>query len=637
MSVLIHPREGELNRFADNELPPRIRARVARHLESCVRCRTLVGDTTSLGAAARALATPAVPDGALDRILARRDRGDRVIVPTADPGARSTPRWRRWVLGAAAAVLMVVMWPAREPDRAPALRASQRPGPGTLAFAPAAARPGETVRVTYRPNGMFESLDRVVLRGTFISRGAPPCTPWVSRTRCAPVDVATLSREGASFHGTFVMPANALLGVFVVEDSAADEIDAGPAVRTRWWETQSWQVRRAMTDLMAADSSGRPSFDALRRRMDFWRAYNQSRAVETARLMTRLYPALAESWNRLAYAQERLYDRPLQDDVRRAYLPRFRQLDHALSARAALPVSEVVAMLRYADALGDTSAARRWLERAARDFSSDTLVVRHRAIDINTRFTADPARRLAEAERLWEEAPVPVADLLNVGFYTAQRLGDEAAVERWIARFPARRVIPDMMALRYPRLRDAAVARLRAQYEGSKRDTPVDTTRVRARPLGLSVSAWRERLAYEDTASRWPQWRRAQAAAAYGHALLVTGLTREALPVLEEAAGLVSVAHLGRRDDRLDRDLARAYLAVGDTARAIEPLAWSGPDELVDSVRGALGARFPAQRFERVRKEAADSGAAWAEESRRRSEAWKARNDSARKSLPPGN
>jgi anti-sigma factor RsiW len=88
-----HPRYGRLSRFADGGLKPADQERVARHLAKCARCREEVAVIRRVATVARALRMPTVSPAVLDDALARRWAGDRVLLPSSDPGAPEfTPR-----------------------------------------------------------------------------------------------------------------------------------------------------------------------------------------------------------------------------------------------------------------------------------------------------------------------------------------------------------------------------------------------------------------------------------------------------------------------------------------------------------------------------------------------------------------
>src|SRR5690606_1492764 len=102
-----HPTFVALSRYADGELDSRRRARVASHLVRCARCRETVDFIHALGEAARSLPAPEPPADAVERVLARRASGERVILPTADPVPLETGRGRIGPLVAATVAALI--------------------------------------------------------------------------------------------------------------------------------------------------------------------------------------------------------------------------------------------------------------------------------------------------------------------------------------------------------------------------------------------------------------------------------------------------------------------------------------------------------------------------------------------------
>ncbi|HYC49754.1 MAG TPA: hypothetical protein VEB19_01470 [Gemmatimonadaceae bacterium] len=87
-----HPSFHQLRAFAAGELAGR--GRFAEHLRDCASCRTAVASIREVLSVAREEFSPSAPPHTLDRILARRANGDRVLLPTAD-GRHGKPRLHR--------------------------------------------------------------------------------------------------------------------------------------------------------------------------------------------------------------------------------------------------------------------------------------------------------------------------------------------------------------------------------------------------------------------------------------------------------------------------------------------------------------------------------------------------------------
>jgi hypothetical protein len=104
---MFHPRVIALQRFADGELAPARAERVARHLSACARCRGRVAFSRRVARIAREMAPLEAGDTILERIVASRDSGARVILPGDDSSAHRNSRQRIALLAAAAALIVV--------------------------------------------------------------------------------------------------------------------------------------------------------------------------------------------------------------------------------------------------------------------------------------------------------------------------------------------------------------------------------------------------------------------------------------------------------------------------------------------------------------------------------------------------
>lgn len=108
----VHPDLDRLRAFADGEEADAARAgRTAAHLRDCADCRARVTAFRERREQLRAATTLAPPPGAWDRILARREAGEELLlpagpIPIAVPEAR-TEAGRRGVILRRAAVLLV--------------------------------------------------------------------------------------------------------------------------------------------------------------------------------------------------------------------------------------------------------------------------------------------------------------------------------------------------------------------------------------------------------------------------------------------------------------------------------------------------------------------------------------------------
>ncbi|HEX8904546.1 MAG TPA: zf-HC2 domain-containing protein, partial [Longimicrobiaceae bacterium] len=113
-----HPGDVRLKRYADGECAPREAARISTHVARCAACAATLAFFRRVSAEASASAAPLPPEGMLERILAERAAGERVVLPSGDI---ATPARHRRVAVAllAAAAVVGVMLIARGRDDAP--------------------------------------------------------------------------------------------------------------------------------------------------------------------------------------------------------------------------------------------------------------------------------------------------------------------------------------------------------------------------------------------------------------------------------------------------------------------------------------------------------------------------------------
>jgi hypothetical protein len=104
---LLHPGARRLSSYAEDGAEPDSRAGTARHLARCQRCRDFVAFRRSLSAAAAELSAPIPAADLRARILARRAKGDRVILP-AQPPIPARPPVARYLTAACLLALIGV-------------------------------------------------------------------------------------------------------------------------------------------------------------------------------------------------------------------------------------------------------------------------------------------------------------------------------------------------------------------------------------------------------------------------------------------------------------------------------------------------------------------------------------------------
>jgi hypothetical protein len=199
--MILHPAFSYISRFADGDLRGMTRTWVTRHLARCVRCRATLTAIRGTAADARDAPAPAPSFDLLDRILARRRAGERVILPMADPPPGPW-RWRHAARVAAAIAVLLTSGVA--------LRAAQ--GWGELEFAPARPVRGARLVVQYHEASRFAGAERLTLLGRY--RTADDSVPGAAAPAAA---VAALVSDGnGTFRGSVQLPEDVVYAAFTV-------------------------------------------------------------------------------------------------------------------------------------------------------------------------------------------------------------------------------------------------------------------------------------------------------------------------------------------------------------------------------------------------------------------------------------
>lgn len=555
--MILHPRFATLARFAAGEPGDDARPRLAAHLQGCARCRGTVASLRRASADARQAPVPAPGEDALERILARRAAGERVILPAAEPAA---PRPGRRVLPALAASLVLLVAAAALFLRAPELRADG----SELRLLPAQPRAGATVTVEYRAAAKLGGEERLVLRARYRT-----ADEGRQNFQLPHVSVAELKRAGDRvYRGSFRLPDSVVYAAFAVEDARGAKVDANG---------EAWE-------LLVHAADGRPAADALAQRRSDASERNERLAAEATRELARLYPESPWSLLQLFWLERGEANRAGADSLRRAHLPRMRALHGRLAGAHAPSAEQMVALLRYAGALGDTAIERGWRERLFREHPASAGAVQERVFALVDAHRGAPPRLLAEFETLWRETGAASPQLAFSAYQAALATADPAPTLRWAERLersspPARLLVVHTLT-RLPGTREEGMRRLRAELRRLAEMRPEE------RMLTQTVDD--QRAANRLTAGHF--------LGNLGQALIASGRTAAGLDTLDRAVE-------GRWDAALFRTIADTRLATGDTAGAAPLLARiaadpSAPPAFADSARLRLGRRFRASAWQ---------------------------------------
>jgi len=516
------------------------------HVVACPKCSRRMSFLGSLREAGRDMRHPSPPRELLADIMRSRSEGLRVILPAISPAPRS--RHRMLPAAAAAAIMAGLAGLASV-----FLVSDAGAGASELTIDPPRPVPGEEIRLSYRPTTELAGEMELRLR----LRIRRPDSEPPRGTLGTHEEVVLRSDGGGRYVGSFQLPPDFAFAAMAVENPEGDRLDDR--------DGRLWSLR-AYTD------DGVPRLDALRQEFLVLEKRSWPEAREALHEMTLLYPDRAEGWS-LELAHERPNQLP---DEAAASLAKHREIFRGLEAQAERfqpSADDVVAMARYAAALGDEGALNRWLTRL------EVLDPAHRLImsAAVARFGSEPALADAYLEELWSDDGLRSSAIYREGFQMAMRAADVKAARRW-----ALRGLP--LDDDHGWLRDAALA-LVADPETRERGV----SEIRMLLAHLEEMADEERTLHStpDEVRRGSRKMQTSLRVRLAEQLLAAGEPGAALRELEVADGL------GEWLPGLYRARLEAWLVQGDTMAALpdfhrldaDPVY---PRESVDSLRQRL-------------------------------------------------
>jgi hypothetical protein len=417
--MLTHPRHATLNRFSDGTLPARRRRRVADHLAVCRRCRGEVAFIRQAGARARSLEAPEPPEDLLEKILARRAAGERVILPLTSPGRRAYVK-RRAVPAVAALVALLgaglfVSTGLLEADR-PVLR-----------LEPTRPQAGDTLSVVYDGGLGFEGLDWLQLRVRFRTAAGH-----------ASQHIGGILERGPDqkFHTRLPLPDSVVYAAFAVESLDGARVDHN---------------HKALWDVMVHGPDGRPTLAALTQRYLDVESRDSLAVRETVAAMIDLYPESPRGWWAEAVPGSRgtVNERAAQER-----LARLRVLERRYTEQPPADPEELAFMAWFAATLRDPASAQHWTAEAERRGARSRWLAQAKLVRVAAYDRLPPDQALQELEAIWQEAPIPVPNVADFGWANATRAGNWDAALRWLPRYrETRGAWPPVGVL--DRLRDA--------------------------------------------------------------------------------------------------------------------------------------------------------------------------------------
>ncbi len=548
-----------LYRFADGDLDDPKEARSAQeHLQRCPKCRTELAFIYRLKSGAQQISYPKPPDGLLERALARRAAGERVILPTEAPAdyhlsTRVPAVGAVLLLLAVLAAAFVVL-----------VSGEASAGASMLRILPREPAPGQRVEVEFRTGSALAAEPWVRLRGFYRTADEAPLRERLGTYISSELE----GQRSGLFRGHLSIPPAAVYAVFAVEDLGAGQVEAGNG---------TWEV-------LVRDGRGWPLFEALRQKFRVMEAANWRAALQTAREMTELYPDQPEGWYfRLLY-EEPITEPEGKDSLLRFHRARLARLERRATSQAPPSADELAALAGYARRLGASASVRRWSARLQDEYPLHPAAVQERVVAAVFEHQDSPETVLEALEAEWQRSGPAHERLGEQGFEAALRAGEPGAILRWAERYGSLR--PDLVGFIAMDLSDRPPVREEGMRLLRRELARLSTMEDARRPLTRSLQAQQRA---NDERSR-------QLLAALGEALVASGRTRAGLDTLYLAAER-------GWDPEIFRSLGERMFALGDTAGALRLLSFAAVDPLegdgiADALEGRLGPEWSPAAWE---------------------------------------
>ena len=511
--------------------------KLAAHVRACAQCRESLAFLEQLAGDVAALPAPAVSSDLKERVLARRARGDRTILPAVD-SARASSKRRKWmpVVGVAAATLVVGagMLLTSTPDvEAGAIN-------GTMTLSSTTPRNGEQIAVRFRPGALLGRFPALRVRARVRTKDGQSYTAGVPV-----ITVAQLVREkDGSLTGAFTLPDSIVFAALAVEDTAATEVDDNGG--------RTWEVMRS-------GSNGKVIYDAFEQRLNDLMGRNWEEGYATARRLVAAYPDEIGAWSWLKAFNSWMGIEA--DSIAVLHSARVAAFDRKLRAQPSPSSDDISKMYWYASRV-DSVTTEYWRQRLLREAPTKPFAIQVRISEVMRKMWKDndTATALVGLERIWPDARLDRREqVAGEAVDLASGIGDTTALRRWTERLAdlpiggssrsssasLNRYLA-MNFVRIPSLRAEGLQKLRAEL--ARLSVPAAIPRA----LDETNEGFHERL---DRSTRATY-------AALGKGLVLDGKQRAALDTLSLAAAA------GWNVD-VFRDVRTASLAAGDTTIAL--------------------------------------------------------------------
>jgi hypothetical protein len=417
---------------------------------------------------------------------------------------------------------------------------------GELRLIPSSPARGAMITASYVPSQLLAGEARLPPRPAHSTPDKLTLPAYVQR-----VIATTLTRsDDGSFHGAFQLPDSIVYATFAVETEDGRSVDGNA---------------RRLWSMLVSDSSGAPVYEALEQQVSDLMFRNWELALASAKRAVELYPSSIRAQAILATLEQSILSPAAIDSALTAHRRRIAELESRLDESASPDPEEMGAMVTYAQMIGDTARANRWLERLMLARPTGLWGLNAAIPRLLPNPEVNSAAASAVLDSLWNADGAAHPAILIAGLMTATMSGDSTAVRSWLQRANAvpdgeigRTRIAESM-VQHPTLRHIALELLREQVRAYSTVSDAD------RPLEQNVG--------DALGAR--QQERYEALAALGEALLKGGDRGAALDTLRLAAE-------GGWDTRTFHRIGDAALLAGDTAIAREMFARIAADPSTD-------------------------------------------------------
>jgi peroxiredoxin len=500
------------------------------HLAVCSKCRDSLSYSRDLAVQLSALGSVPVPDRMLESIQRRLRSGEQFLLPLSDN--QQSTRNSDWVAVAAGLLVAVSLWSLWP-------RQSIVAGPigGELHFS-GSFMPGRTVSLKYTDHGYFQGKDTLRIRARFRTAGDAEYNYRTSQIVAAPI-----YRQGESFTGKFTVPGNAVFGAFAIETEDGERIDSNGG---RLW-TQ-----------LAHNQTGAPTFESLTQAYYDVMGTSMEAALRILQQRSRLYPDRVDGWGELVAYEAYMLGGAHFDSTFSSHMQRLLSFHERYKNATQVPLEVADGIMGYAQQLHTVSHAEArpialyWAERVKKYATKNRRSLERRFSTFVSISKTNSKAALDSMDVAWDQGDS--LTFVGNGLNFALDAKDSAGVVRWSKR----------AAASTPPFAEWTYARLLAipEYRGIGLDGLRETLRQlyrheeRWRPLDQTVAEY----ARSDSA------RVGEVLANIAEGLSLSGKTAAALDTL-------SIATRTGWNPRVFRLAASAYLAAGDTTRALTQLA----------------------------------------------------------------